>query len=64
MLAPAGGSLFTGGIDIDPICYMEIKRPCCGHTDCDLDSYQLAAFRTVLELGKPILGICRGWGSS
>jgi len=59
-LAPAGGCLFTGGIDIDPTRYQELKRPCCGRTDCDLDGYQFAAFRTALELGKPILGICRG----
>ncbi len=56
----AHGVLFTGGIDIDPERYGELKKECCGNTDHTLDEYQFTAFRITLESRKPILAICRG----
>ena len=54
------GILFTGGGDADPVLYGEEKLPQCHEPDHDRDSFELELFRAARELGRPILGICRG----
>lgn len=55
------GFLFAGGQDISPYLYgeepVDACRPACGPRD----SMEALLFqRACLELGKPVLGICRG----
>ena len=54
------GILFTGGCDINPLCYNE--EPCkeLGFIFPQVDEYQIDVAKLAFELGKPILGICRG----
>jgi len=54
------GFLFTGGHDVNPAVYGAQKSPACGEA-CDArDRMEQILFTRVLELDKPILGICRG----
>jgi len=55
------GFLFTGGHDINPKLYGQEKSARCGEI-CDVrDQMEAYIFReSVLNRGKPALGICRG----
>lgn len=52
--------LFTGGQDVAPALYQEERLPCCGEICPARDEMELALLPLVLELDKPLLGICRG----
>ena len=54
------GVLFTGGPDVAPAFYGEEKLPACGLVVPRRDEMELRLFRTALEAGKPVFGICRG----
>jgi putative glutamine amidotransferase len=54
------GFLFTGGQDIAPQCYGEDPLPQCCYAAPPRDRQELALLRLVLDLDKPVLGICRG----
>lgn len=54
------GLLLSGGGDIDPERYGEEPRVESGRIDPEADAFELALCRAFLELGKPILGVCRG----
>jgi putative glutamine amidotransferase len=55
------GFLFTGGHDVNPMIYGEIKRDCCGEICGARDQMETYIFREfVLNRNKPALGICRG----
>lgn len=54
------GLVLSGGGDVDPDWYGEEPHVMCGRMDPDLDAYEIALCRHVLEQKKPILGICRG----
>ena len=54
------GFLFTGGDDISPACYGEEAIPECGTPIVSRDTMELTLYKEVLEINKPILGICRG----
>ena len=54
------GFLFTGGQDVDPSMYGEVKEEYCGKPCLERDVMEQALFRHVLELDKPAFGICRG----
>jgi putative glutamine amidotransferase len=54
------GFIFPGGFDIDPTFFKENPIPELGRVDRNLDVHQLAVFDLALEMGVPILGICRG----
>jgi putative glutamine amidotransferase len=54
------GLLILGGADIDPALYGERPHPATYGTDPDADRYEIAAVRTALDSGAPIVGICRG----
>ena len=53
------GLLLSGGADIDPARYGE---PPAGSRDAEpgRDALEDEAFRTALEAGVPVLGVCRG----
>lgn len=54
------GLLLTGGGDIDPHYYEEEPHPNLGPISPSRDVTEIALTRQMLELNKPILGICRG----
>jgi putative glutamine amidotransferase len=54
------GFLFTGGPDIDPFRFGEETVSQCGVVIPERDKMEEDLFQTVMESGKPILGICRG----
>ena len=54
------GFLFTGGEDIDPVLYGQETEDVCGEICRKRDDYDLFLARTVIELDKPVIGICRG----
>ena len=54
------GFFFTGGKDIDPARYGEVKKNNCGDTQPYRDDLEFRAFKKVFDSGKPILAICRG----
>lgn len=72
VLLPAGGApaagvlerldglLFPGGLDVHPSNYGEPPSDMLGRVDRDLDSLELSLVRSAVELGLPVLGICRG----
>lgn len=53
------GLLVPGGADVDPIHYGQTNTASVG-IDPDRDRDELALIRRFCDLGKPILGICRG----
>ncbi|MFJ7825359.1 gamma-glutamyl-gamma-aminobutyrate hydrolase family protein [Psychrobacillus sp. NPDC096623] len=54
------GLLLTGGGDIDPTLFDEEPLPGLGNIVPERDEFEMALIQKMLELGKPILGICRG----
>lgn len=54
------GVLFSGGVDIDPARYGEVKTEACGEVQPLRDELELTAFRLIKEAKKPALAICRG----
>ncbi|MEN6349608.1 MAG: gamma-glutamyl-gamma-aminobutyrate hydrolase family protein, partial [Syntrophomonas sp.] len=52
--------LFSGGGDIDPVFWGELPEPGLGEIEPLRDSFELALAARVLQLGIPVLGICRG----
>jgi len=55
------GFLFTGGHDVDPKLYGEVKTDCCGEVCETRDQMEAYLFReAVVNQNKPALGICRG----
>jgi len=53
------GLLLCGGGDIDPSVYGQENIACDG-IDVERDEAEFALVKRYVELGKPILGICRG----
>ena len=54
------GLLLTGGGDIDPTLFGEEPHPKLGNVIPERDVFELALIQKMLEINKPILGICRG----
>jgi len=54
------GIVFTGGEDFDPALYGEAIINESVKINAARDTSDLLLIRTALEMGKPILGICRG----
>jgi len=52
--------LATGGYDPDPMLWGEQPNRRIEFINPEVDQHQLQAIRVAYELGKPILGICRG----
>ena len=54
------GFLFTGGHDLSPELYGQEILPLCGERCPERDAMERLLFPAVMELDKPVLGICRG----
>lgn len=54
------GFLFCGGDDITPLLFGREPDYGIGPTDITLDLFQIRLMKTILEIKKPILAICRG----
>jgi len=52
--------IFTGGEDVSPIIYGETQSHKYTQSDIHRDNVEQVFFRMAKDLGKPILGICRG----
>ena len=60
LFARLDGVFLTGGVDVDPARYGEAKHPLCGTTDADRDAVELMLLAHAIEVGKPVLAVCRG----
>ncbi|HLQ71445.1 MAG TPA: gamma-glutamyl-gamma-aminobutyrate hydrolase family protein [Bacillota bacterium] len=54
------GLYATGGYDIDPTLFGEEPHPGLGTIIPVRDSFEIELMKRLLELGKPILAVCRG----
>jgi len=54
------GLFLPGGEDIDPSNYGTERHPQLGATDQERDRTELLLTRWALEVGMPVLGVCRG----
>jgi|SRR5690625_587162 len=54
------GLYLTGGYDIDPMFFDEEPHPNLGTVTPDRDVFEIRLINKMVELGKPILGVCRG----
>lgn len=54
------GLFLPGGEDIDPSNYGEDRHPLLGATDRERDRTELLLTRWALQVGMPVLGVCRG----
>lgn len=59
-LEACDGFVFTGGQDVGPEYYGEVKLPQCCYQAPMRDSQEIYMIRRLLEMDKPLLGICRG----
>ncbi|MBO0878667.1 MAG: gamma-glutamyl-gamma-aminobutyrate hydrolase family protein, partial [Pseudonocardia sp.] len=60
VMARVDGLLLTGGPDIDPTRYGEVRSPETQRARPDRDTAELAALAAAEERGIPVLAICRG----
>jgi putative glutamine amidotransferase len=60
VMARVDGVLLTGGPDIDPARYGEVRSPETQPARPDRDAAELAALAAAEERGIPVLAICRG----
>ncbi len=54
------GIFLTGGVDMTPDTYGEVRHERCGRTDPDRDKVEMQLIRWSKENSKPVLGVCRG----
>ena len=54
------GVFLTGGVDVDPSQYGELKHPLCGTTDPDRDAIELQLLEHAMATKMPVLAVCRG----
>ncbi len=59
-LSGVDGLLLQGGADVAPESYGEQPIQPAWHGDAVRDRFEVAAIEVAVELGKPVLGICRG----
>jgi len=60
IVARTDGLILSGGPDIAPHRFNQEPKPGLGEVDHRMDETELAAARAAVELGKPVLGVCRG----
>lgn len=60
ILEKVDGVILTGGPDINPQFYDQEPKPNLGEIDYELDVLELETARAAVEMGRPVLGICRG----
>jgi len=54
------GLVLSGGADVDPATYGAQPEPGLGATEPSRDAFELALLAAALDIGLPVLGICRG----
>lgn len=54
------GLLIPGGDDLDPSYFSEEPHPLVKITQKDRTGFELLLLKAIMELGKPVLGICYG----
>jgi putative glutamine amidotransferase len=54
------GLYATGGYDIDPTLFGEEPHPKLGTIIPERDHFEITLMTKILELDKPLLGVCRG----
>jgi putative glutamine amidotransferase len=54
------GVFLTGGVDVDPARYGEVKHPLCGTTDPDRDAIEMMLLEHAMDNHRPVLAVCRG----
>ena len=54
------GFLFSGGPDLHPFLFGDETHSACGNVSPVRDSMEIHLLKSVMELKKPVLGICRG----
>jgi gamma-glutamyl-gamma-aminobutyrate hydrolase PuuD len=52
--------VLAGGPDVDPACYGASAHPRTGEPRPERDIAELAVLHRALDLGIPVLGVCRG----
>jgi putative glutamine amidotransferase len=60
ILAGSDGLLLPGGWDLDPALYGEEPSEMLDTTDRELDQAEIEVLKRALDLGMPVMGICRG----
>lgn len=60
LLERMDGLVLTGGGDIDPVLYGETPHPKVYGIRRDRDTFEAALYTQAVDLGLPILAICRG----
>lgn len=54
------GLMLTGGTDVDPALYGEVREAQTEEPDAERDHHELALLREALDRDLPVLAICRG----
>ena len=54
------GVLFTGGGDVDPAHYRDLRHPKTNEPDAARDAFELALAKQALARNTPLLAVCRG----
>ena len=54
------GLLLAGGEDVSHLLYGQQPRVGLGEVIPERDALEIALLRAMMELGKPVLGVCRG----
>lgn len=54
------GVFLTGGADVDPSQYGEVKEPFCGATDLARDAIEIMLLKYATDQHLPVLAVCRG----
>ncbi len=60
ILSTLDGLLLSGGVDVDPLLFGAEPQPRLGAVSPERDLADLCLSRKALEMGMPVLGICRG----
>ena len=60
LMSRIDGLVLSGGHDVDPALYGEEVEKIWGELSPERDAHELALLEAALELGKPVLAICRG----
>jgi putative glutamine amidotransferase len=61
VLARFDGVLLIGGADVDPVHYGEEPHPETYGVNRDADAFEMSLLHAAMDLGKPVLAICRGF---
>ena len=60
LLEPFAGLVLSGGADVDPARYGQVRHPSCYGVDGALDAFEAGLVDAALDAELPVLAICRG----